>query len=514
MAMTSYQFDSIFGRNSVFGRFMSTSAIYIIAASLGLLAGLISAIGEPLYVAIFAGLVVGGMLAASKRALMWFVIVSGVVITGAAQLYVPGARYIRYVVPVAAVVLLIHAAVERIRQTNQARQQQISWLGIWAIAFAAVAVFSSLVNWSGVGVAVTGLRGYFQMWPFLVALLLIRWTPADVRSVPKGMFLIALLQIPFALHQYFYLVPRRVGMGHGIVPVDIVAGTFGGDFLGGGANAVLAAFMMIAIACLAGLVKHKAMSIVTASFFAIIFISPVMVNEAKISAIYLPLIFIVIFYKDILVRPIRFLAATIIMMGVLAGLLTALTLSQASGRLQTWSDLITFTIERQTADAAERRGQFSELSRLTALTFWFEENKSANPANILLGHGPGASRVQDSGIDIAKTLAEKHYGGVKIGHTAVAALLWDVGIVGLGAVLGMFFAAFRAARWLAQHYRESDRFKAGLFDGLAAGVAVLTLSLAHKDFLVVHLPFQTLVLLIFGYIMISVRHARGPSEIA
>jgi hypothetical protein len=216
-----------------------------------------------------------------------------------------------------------------------------------------------------------------------------------------------------------------------------------------------------------------------------------------------PLVFVVLFYKDIYARPGKFILAGGAMAALLAALLTALTLAQSSGKLTTWSDLIDFTVERQTATMSGRSGQFSELSRWTALTFWGREHVGGNPANIFLGHGPGSSRVQDGGLDLASTLAEQRYGNLQIGYTALSALLWDVGIIGLGAALGMFFSAFRTAQWLAHYYRKRDPHKAAIFDGLSAAVAVLTLSLAHKDFFAFHLPFQTLFIIIIGYIAVS-----------
>ena len=478
---------------------------YGIAITFGLVAGIISATGKMVLVAMFAGLVLAAVLMSSRKALLWFVIIGGLVIAGAAQLYLPGSRYLRYLVPLAAIGLIFHGIMDHISKPASSRSSGSHIILSWAFLFLIIAVVSAVVNWDGPGVAIMGFKGYFQMWIFFFAMILIQWQPEIIRSIPRGLLFIALLQLPFVLHEYLILVPKRMGIGGGIVPVDVVSGTFGGTLYGGGANAVLAAFLMTIIACLLGLWKHGVLSRFNTIVLSLIFLSPLLVNEAKISALYFPLVFIVLFYRDIVERPLRFLVAGGVAFGALAVLLTALTLGQPSGKLHTWSDLVGFTFDRQTASIAGRKGQYSELSRWTALTFWSREHVSGNPVHFLIGHGPGASRVQAAGLDLAETLAEKRYGGLQIGYTAVSALLWDMGVIGLFAVLGLFFSAFRAAGRLSSFYRDRDRFLSGLFDGLRAGISVLTLSLAHKDFFAFHIPYQTLVMLIFAFIVIFER---------
>ncbi len=476
--------------------------IYGAAMVAGLVAGYISSKGNLVAVGMFAGLIAGAAVVSSRKALLWFVILGGIVITGVAQLYMPGSKYIRYIVPLVALGLIFHGTMDRVLRPQAVTRERQTGIILWALAFFIIASVSRLVNWDGLGVAIVGMKGYFQMWIFLLGMILVSWKWEVIHSIPKLMFYIALLQLPFVLHQYLFLVPKRQGLGDGIVAVDVVSGTFGGSLMGGGANAVLAAFLIIVIACLLGLWKHGALSKMKTIGFSLLFLSPIFFNEAKISAIYLPLVYIILFYKDIIARPLRFIVVSSGMLALLAALLTALTLAQPSGKLHTWSDLVNFTFERQTASMHERRGQYSELSRWTALTFWAKEHTHANPVHILIGHGPGSSRVQESGLDLADTLAEEHYGGLQIGYTAVSALLWDTGILGLAAVLAMFIAAFQTAGWLSSYYRERDRFQAGIFNGLQAGIAVLCLSLAHKDFFVFNIPFQTLLLLIFGYLVI------------
>jgi hypothetical protein len=99
------------------------------------------------------------------------------------------------------------------------------------------------------------------------------------------------------------------------------------------------------------------------------------------------------------------------------------------------------------------------------------------------------------------TLAQKKYAGLRIGYTGLSALLWDTGVLGVVCVLGMFASAFFTAGRLAAHYRQQrDAFRTALFEGLQAAMAVLALSLAHKNFFVVHLPYQAVVYLLIGFI--------------
>jgi hypothetical protein len=475
----------------------------VMAVGMGVVGGVAGATGRVDVIAIVAALVAALAVASSRRALLYFIVVGGIVLTGLAQLYFPGLRNIRLVVPLAAAVLLFHGAMNQLDRQDAPAQSIPNHIVFWMLAFVAISVLSTLESFTTAFAALDAFQGYFQAWVFLFALALVRWGPQQLDRLPKLLLWIAFLQLPFAVHQYLVLVPRRQGMGEGVVPVDIVAGTFGGSVTGGGANAVLAAFLMIVIACLLGLWKHRTLSGMKLVITLPILLSPLLVNEAKITAIYLPLVFALLFYRDLIARPLRFIGAGGAMLALLAVVMTALTLAHPSGRLTSWTELVELTLERQTATVSERRGQFSELSRWTALTFWADQHRTENPVYTVIGHGLGASRVQESGLLLADTLAETRYGGLQLGYTAFSALLWDTGIAGLACILAMMWAAFRTAGRLSDHYRGRDGFKAGLFDGLRAGIAVITVSLAHKDFFVFNLPYQTLVMLILGYLVVS-----------
>jgi hypothetical protein len=491
-------------------RFLAVIAVVVLLGAIG---GVLSATGKPLLIAVFFGGVLTLMIISSRVALFWFVIVMGVIVTGLCQLYVPQLKYVRYIVPLASAPLLLHGLTDYFTSWTRTRVQPFPTIMAWAIAFALACLVSALVNLSDPVVALVGIKDYLGMWGLFLSVVFLRWPANFIKRVAWGMFFIALLQLPFVAQEYLILVPRRVGLGGGVVPVDIVAGTFGAILEAGGANAVLAAYQVVVVACLVGLWKNGALSGIKTAVLSVALLSPMVINQARITALYVPLAFIILFHRDIAAKPLKFIVASAAMVGLLAILMTALVVGSNSSKVKDSADLVNLIIAQQTEDSNDRVGQYSELSRWTALTFWAKEHVRANPINTLIGHGVGASRENAGVVVGAESLAEKKYGGLRIGYTALSALLWDTGVIGLITVLGMFAAAFFTAGSVATYYRGEDKFNTGLFEGLQAGIAVMTLSLAHKDFFVNHVPYQAFTYLMIGliaYAWLDIQRAKSP----
>src|SRR5512134_4047034 len=71
------------------------------AGILGFMAGVLGATGRPELTLIFIGLAIAASIFSSRTALFWFLVIAALVVTGVSQLYLPGSRYVRYVVPLA-----------------------------------------------------------------------------------------------------------------------------------------------------------------------------------------------------------------------------------------------------------------------------------------------------------------------------------------------------------------------------------------------------------------------------
>jgi len=108
-------------------------------------------------------------------------------------------------------------------------------------------------------------------------------------------------------------------------------------------------------------------------------------------------------------------------------------------------------------------------------------------------------------LDVSNTVAARRYHGMGIGVTGLSALLWDVGLIGVALVSMLFISAYRLAGRLIRASSERPQAVA-LFKGLQVGVAILVLSIAHKSHFVFDLAFQSLVVLIVGYLIYSARH--------
>ena len=221
-----------------------------VAVVAGIIAGFVAASGKFLYAALFGAVVIGSLIAASPYLLFWITVSIGLVVAGVTQLYAPGLQQVRWLVILASLGLILHVLMSRFSISTSSIQSKVPAI-IWcAVAFILVTIFSVIVNAPSVTTTISGLKGYFQVSGLLFGLAFLLWPIKFIVKLPKVFFWVALLQVPLALHQYFVLVPMRAHemVRHGLIPLDIISGTFGGDIDGGGMNSLLAAFQMIVFA--------------------------------------------------------------------------------------------------------------------------------------------------------------------------------------------------------------------------------------------------------------------------
>jgi len=483
-----------YGRNSPF--------LLLLSIVLALLLVLAISSGEFLLLGFVLVIPMTVMLAIFPKALLWITIIGGLVIGGVLELYLPQLQYLRWAFAGAAILFPVSVLIRNFMST--ARRLQMPALCYWALAFLILGVFTTILNWKDIGLIVFGWKGYFQVWGLLPGLAFLSFSPELLRSLTKAFLYIGFIQLPFALHQFLFLVPLRRGMGHNIVPVDVVAGTFGASITGGGANSLLAVFLIFVAAGLVAMWQSGELCGKWVLPIMPLLLGPIFLNESKMSVIYLVAVFFVLFRREIVTKPIRFITMSVAVVALIWGLIFSYAVVIEDSRVKTTSEVI---LEAYISNTAEGKtwGKY-QLNRITALHFWEKERRKNDFLRVLFGHGLGEARDSSEGaLKMVHTLAGTSYVGMGIGITSITSLLWETGVIGLMIILGMFVSAIRLAGRLAKLFRNSP-FYAGLFNGIQVGVVLLALSLAHNNMFVFQFQYQVLVMLLLGCLVYAARH--------
>jgi hypothetical protein len=468
-------------------------------------AGVIGSTGNALYAIALAGLVVGGYLALQLRLLLWSAILGGLIVAGTIRLYFPALQQAQWLLAPISLILLGHVILVFMSRHNDIDPRPIPSIVWWSLAFILVTIVSSILNHIDSGRLIVGMKGYFQVWGLLFALAMIPWQQRTVDAIPKFLVLAALAQLPFVLHQFLVLVPKRAGMGDGTIAVDIVAGTFGANFEGGGANAILAAFMVTVIAGLIAAAQARIISWVWTIAVSILLFLPLLINMAKVSLLYVLAAFALLFWRDLGHHPARFIGATLAL-SLIAAILTAGFIMNApdSSKVHDWRSLVQYTYDYSIAE--EEIG--GTMTRGAALRYWFEAHSplATDLTSVLIGHGVGFTRVPDENnpTQMAATMLQD---GVpsqvdlrsKPGVTTVSTLLWEIGVIGLVCVFGLFLSTYRAAGRLAADFTEHPERVAAL-RAAQVGVVIIGITLFHRNLFVFDVIYQTLIVVICGYV--------------
>lgn len=476
----------------VIGWLLFSATIVLVA----LFAGWVAASGSVFLIGIISALLCGIFLLFAPIPLMWFVIVGSTIVAGLTSLYVPEAGPLRWAFVIAAVFLGVAAFLRHLLEKMNAQQTAggtFNPMLFWALLYFLIVVISSLYNGGANFGSVIGLKNHFQVWGLIFAFMLVPLALRQANAFLYYFLFLSAIQLVPVLHQYLVLTQARVGL----TKVDVVVGTFVGSMHGGGANALLAMVQVVSIAILAGFWRRKRIGsafMVAASLFLLI---PTLLNEAKIVLVALPLALGVVF-RDYLKRRIAVaLLGTAMIVPLLAAILWAQAEIMREHNAGKNRDLDSFVEQTVDYNLGERGYGRYVLNRTTVYSFWWSQHGPANFLETLIGHGAASSKDSDAGLS-EKTFAKTHYPGYGIGLTGISALLWETGVLGLVAVVGLFASAFRVAGRLAEHYRDTQT---GMnLRAAQAGVAVFAASLLHNQSFVFELGYQAVLMLILGYV--------------
>ncbi len=479
----------------------SSLAIISIGVLMAILFGLVSVTANPILVSVSASLVMGVVLLARPVWIVWLVLILGLLVTGILPLYSDDGLVSKTSWGVSLLgLILMMVAFFRVATSPDIRRSTPIFIWV-AVSFLFYAVLVSFVQWYSMGEFLGGFKRYFHMWGLLFALCWLAFDERNIRQLRKFILIVALVQLPFALYQLIVLVPVREGLRHairGLIPIDVVAGTFGATRYAGGSSGEMATFLVIVLAFLLAQRMEKILTVRHLVLLASLVMTPLFLGETKAVVILLPLMFLVLYRRLMIARPHYGLAGLL-----LGALLTAaasyvyLSLSDRSVDTQI-ADFLSYNVYNKGYG-------INYLNRTTVLTFWAEQQGAHNPVSFLFGNGLGSSHTSAGGH-----LAMR-YPKHGIGLTSASTLLWDMGVLGSGLFAAILALAWRTAGQLQKQSAEPVvRADAA---AIQAALAIFSVYLFFRQSLLETMSFQIVFAIMLGYLAwLHRRHVHSAAE--
>jgi hypothetical protein len=480
----------------------------LIAPGVAVLAGMASASGSPMTFALVVGTLVGAGLLIQPKIAFWMTLVGCLVVTGLVYQFLPDWQKATWAVSILGF-LLLAVVVIRVLAEPHGRHPAI-WI---ALAFIAYAVIVSLIGETSAPALATAFKRYFQTWGIFFALAVLPFALADAIKLGRYLIYFAFLQIPFILYQFVFIVPRRVGLGDGIVPADAVSGTFEADFWrGGGSQGSTSLVLSLAVAYLVKVWLAGRLSGRATLLYSLVLVVGMAVGEAKVIIVTLPLAVLFVARQELAARPMAAVGVGLVGLAVLLVLgFLYLTLGVAPGI--SLEKALEMTIAYNFGDTGY--SSVVALNRSTVLSFWWQQQSWENPLLALFGHGLGASFAGDS-ASLAQGELAIRYAGMGIGLTAASSILWDLGLVGISLVLALSALAWHSARRAADANRGTPL--GDLMSVAEAGVILVVVLLFYSAQGILNLGFSGAQSLILGLAILGSRlaavHERSPVAVS
>lgn len=421
----------------------------IVAASLAVTAGLAAASGNPVAPVAVLGIIGGAMLLSRPAPLLFLTVVYSLLISGVLW-YFAGLDKTDYLIFVLCSAFwpatLICALGSRENSPPNPGMPAYFWL---LAGYAAITLGSSLIQFESSIQLLIGLKSYFVCAGLMVALMLIPWPRNVIKKVALAVFVIGLIQLPFALFQF--LVVRRLRIAHGgfgggdneIEASDSVVGTMGGFMMTFGLDSLLA---VLQVALLAGLLVsylNRSVSVRAAVPAAIVLATPLVLTENKLIFLAIPLAFFVVAGSRIRQNPSTFLAGAIAVAISIAVGIWGYYQVHWSNQYPDFGTALEKSAEYSFKPSTGRdRRQEGKMSRVEALQYWWDSQSREQVETTLFGHGLSASK-RDSGFFRSQLVAR--HGDLGLDKSLLTALLWDTGVVGTALFIAVLASAFRVA---------------------------------------------------------------------
>lgn len=465
----------------------SSAGLVFVTMALAVLFGLVATTASPLFVSMAAASLAGIALLAKPSWNIWLVLVLGLLVAGIVPIWADalGSKAV-WGISILGFMLMGSALFTMASMPGAARNTPgFVWM---ALIFMLYAIVSTFAHFYSIEEFITGFKRYFQGFGLLFALCWLVIDDIDIRRWRNFFVIVALVQLPFALYELIKLVPLREGLRAsipGLVPIDVVAGTFGASLYTGGANAEMATFLIIILAFMLASWREKVLSTGRLLLLIPLVLVPLFLGETKVVVILFPMMFLVLYRRELLLRPLY----------ALMGLALGTLLTVAAG--MTYLNITNTTLDKQIADTLkynvyEKGYGGYKLNRTSVLSFWAERQGAHDPISLVLGNGIGSSHNATGGH---VTLRYPTYG---IGLTAASTLLWDLGIMGFALFVTILVLAWRTAGRLRRE--AADAMARADAAAIQAALPMFGFYLFYRLSLLETLSFQIVFAALLGYL--------------
>jgi len=418
----------------------------------GALLGTVVALGEPLPALIVGGIFAGSVLVAFPGALLWSALLYGLVGVGALNA-IAGMDRADWLLSAMGVAFWALALTATLRDRSGAARLPVPAF-VWGfVTFFALAAVVAIARFEDPLQLLIGARGYVAMFGVTLALALVPWSHRFIHRFALGTLLVGVAQLPVTLYQYVFVRAWRIDTGgrregdSAIEASDSVFGTMGGDALSWGLDDLLALVLCALLAGVLAFAREGGITKARAALLASILAVPLFLSENKIVIVFLPLLVLILFGRDLARRPLRLLGAIAAAAAFVPAAAVVYYYAHWSTQYGSLETAVVKMTEYTFKPMYQRGLSDGDMSRLDAVQYWAEQQSIGDPAATLFGHGLAASKW--SSTLFHSRLVGRH-DNRRLDKSGLSALLWDTGLVGaiafLAALAGACVQGGRLAR--------------------------------------------------------------------
>lgn len=388
-----------------------------------------------------------------------------------------------------------------LRRRHQANVSQDASAGtgvlICTLVYLAAYAGSVLMNRPGTGQLFSAVKNNLPMFGVLATFFWFYWKPEQIEKLWKVCIWVLLIQLPVTFYQHFFIMSQRANGW------DSVVGTFGGTPLVGGLSWMAAFFVILTMGYVLACWNRGIMRGKTALWICLAGLGVIMLGEVKAAFLWLPFVVFLVLRKRILKNMVTAISFGLLTVTLLGGI-------YAAYKTFYWAD--TTAKARQYEDQELEDSYFfdpnnvnyrtGEVGRGASLAIWIDDRAASLPTR-LIGYGPGAVKAAGP-VGGGGPVARRH-APLSIDATAVANLLWDVGLVGALAYTGIIVSGILTG-WRYIRRGEGSARQLAMAEASTAALCVFFTMLIYNRTLLDEPTVQLLFMFCLGCVVQLARY--------